>query len=147
MNDKSLSGSKYFIKNSVIKAERTITKKGGTISSGKIIAEQSFGFWTSLFEPHHYRLIGGVVIHIFPNKPTTANRSVIAQKLNRIREFRNRIYHNEPICFAGNNIDFSNAENILTEIYELLNWIDPDLAKYCDYFNNITSKIESVKDL
>ena len=83
------------------KAERTIRRKGGTISSGKVISEQSFGFWTSLFETHHYRLIGGVIIHCFPNKPNNVNRSVIAQKLNRIREFRNRVYHNEPICLTA----------------------------------------------
>ena len=147
MSDRSLRNSKFFLKNSIQKAERTIQRKGGTVTSGKVIAEQSFGFWTSLFEPHHYRLIGGSVIHTFPNKVASANRSTIAQKLNRIREFRNRVYHNEPICFSNNNVDFSNAEDILKELYELLNWIDPELIQYCDYFNNISSKIDSANKL
>ena len=147
MSDRSLRNSKFFLKNSIQKAEQTIQRKGGTVTSGKVIAEQSFGFWTSLFEPHHYRLIGGSVIHAFPNKVASANRSTIAQKLNRIREFRNRVYHNEPICFSNNNVDFSNAEDILKELYELLNWIDPELIQYCDYFNNISSKIDSANKL
>lgn len=147
MNDNSLRPSRFYLKNSVQKAENTIRRKKGTVSSGKVIAEQSFGFWTSLFEPHHYRLIGGVIIHCFPNKPNNVNRSYISQKLNRIREFRNRIYHNEPICFNGNNIDFSSAENIRDEIFEILMWIDPELASYSEYFNGINSKIQIVNNI
>ena len=112
MNHPSLAPGKYFLKNSIVNAEKTVKRMGGTVTLGKIIAEQSFGFWTSLFDKHHYRLIGGVVIHCFPNKPKDVNRNIINQKLNRIREFRNRVYHNEPICFNGNNIDFTNAVNI-----------------------------------
>lgn len=147
MFDPSLVGSRYFLRKSVQKAENTITRKGGTITAGKVIAEQSFGFWTSLFDTHHYRLIGGVIIHCFPNKPTTMNRSLINQKLNRIREFRNRVYHNEPICFSGSTIDFSNAILIKQEMYELLEWIDTDLSEYVDYFNGIDKKISAINNL
>jgi hypothetical protein len=147
MNDNSLKTSKFFLKNAIEKAERTIRRKGGVISSGKVIAEQSFGFWTSLFETHHYRLIGGVVIHCFPNKPNNVNRSIISQKLNRIREFRNRVYHNEPICFDGQNIDFRGAEYIRDEIFEMLTWIDPDLSAYVEYFDGVQSKISQVNNV
>ena len=147
MNDSSLRGSRFFLKNSVSKAERTIRRKGGTVTAGKVIAEQSFGFWTSLFDTHHYRLIGGVVIHAFPNKPSHINRNQLNQKLNRVREFRNRIYHNEPICFNGTTIDFTNATNIKNEIYELLEWIDIDLTTYVDYFNGIDAKINAINNL
>ncbi len=120
MSDPSLSSSRFFLKNSVNKAEQTIRRKGGTVTPGKVIAEQSLGYWTSLFEAHHYRLIGGVVIHCFPHKPAHINRNLLNQKLNNIREFRNRIYHNEPICFNGNTVDFTEAIIIEREIYELL---------------------------
>ncbi len=80
MNDPSLRSSRFFLKNSVIKAERGITRKGRVVTSGKVIAEQSFGFWTSLFDTHHYRLIGGVVIRCFPNKPASVNRNILSQK-------------------------------------------------------------------
>lgn len=147
MNDNSLRKSKFFLKKSVEKAEETIRRKGSTITAGKVIAEQSFGFWTSLFDTHHYKLIKGVVIHAFPNKPNYINRNQLNQKLNRVREFRNRIYHNEPICFNGTTIDFTNATNIRNEIYELLEWIDSDLTTYVDYFNNIDTEINTVNNL
>lgn len=147
MSDSSLNASRFYLKNSVTNAERVIRRKGGVITSGKVIAEQSFGFWTSLFETHHYRLIGGVVIHCFPNKLPHVNRSILNQKLNRVREFRNRVYHNEPICFNGTSIDFAEATRIKNEIYELLEWIDVDLSSYVDYFNGIDSKINMINHL
>ena len=147
MNNHSLAASHFFLKNSINKAERSIRRKGGATTAGKIIAEQSLGFWTSLFDTHHYRLIGGVVIHCFPNKPSHINRNILNQKLNRIREFRNRIYHNEPICFNNQHIDFSDAINIKNEIYELLEWINADLTDYVEYFDNVDSKIDLVNKL
>lgn len=147
MNDASLTASRFFLKNSVVNAERIIRRKGGLVTAGKVVAEQSFGFWTSLFDTHHYRLIGGIVIHSFNNKPAGINRSILSQKLNRVREFRNRVYHNEPICFNGNAIDFTYAENIKDEIYELLSWIDNDLTNYVEYFDAIENKINIAKSI
>lgn len=120
MNDPSLASSRYYLKKSVTKAERAIRRKGGTITAGKVIAEQSLGFWTSLFDTHHYRLIGGSVIQGFPNKPPHMNRNQVNQKLNDVREFRNRVYHNEPICFSNDEIDFTEAIMIRQTIHELL---------------------------
>ena len=141
MSDPSLRQSRFWLKQCVQSAETSIVRKGSVVTSGKIIAEQTFGFWTSLFEPHHYRLIGGSAIHCFAYKPNNVNRSNIAVKLNAIREFRNRIYHNEPICFNNGAIDFSLTQNIKSTIYELLQWIDPDLKEYVEYFDNIDAKI------
>lgn len=144
MNDNSLKKSNFFLKRRVKRAKRTIKRKGGTITPGKVIAEQSFGFWTSLFDKHHYRLIGGVVIQAFENKPSKVNRSILSQQLNRVRRFRNRIYHNEPICFDGNSISFGEATQIKNNIFELLKWIDPDLTDYIGYFDSIDNKIKMI---
>ena len=147
MSDHSLSRSKFYLKKSVSNAEQSIIRKGGIVTAGKILAEQSFGFWTSFFEPHHYRLVGGVVIHCFPNKPANINRSILSQKLDRIREFRNRIYHNEPICFNNNSIDFAYASAIKNELYQLLYWIDNDLPTYVKTFDSIDSRINSANNI
>lgn len=145
MNDTTLRRSGYYLKSQVQKAERKIRQRRSTITTGKVIAEQSLGFWTTLFEPHHYRLVGGSVISCFPNKPTTINRSAISVKLQNIRDFRNRVYHNEPICFSGNNIDFNKAENIKKNISDLLVWIDVDAKKYMDRFDSIDRRIATGK--
>lgn len=147
MSDNSLQGTKFFLKESVTKAERMIRKRGGHVTSGKIIAEQPLGFWNSLFEPHHYRLVGGSVIKCFAGKPSHIQRKDISYLLNEIRIFRNRIYHNEPVCFKGNIIDFTNAWQIRDYIYQLLNWIDPNLPAYVQYFDSVPEKIHQANHI
>jgi hypothetical protein len=147
MSDTSLKKSGYFLKGRVKKAERVIRRREGTVTPGRVIAEQSFSFWTSLFDKYHYKLIGGVVIKSFDNKPARVNRNVLSKKLNEIREFRNRIYHNEPICFNDSTIDFEKAIQVKDDIYELLEWVDQDLKQYVEYFDTITSKINTANNI
>ena len=135
----STLGDKFFLKNEVIKAERKFRR--GTATAGKVISEQAFGFWTSLFEPKHYHLLSGSIIHCFPNKPASIDRVDIYKMLNDIREFRNRVYHNENICFDNTNIDFSKAKSIKEDIYKLLEWIDIDLKNYVLEFDSIDIEI------
>ncbi|MCL1943527.1 MAG: hypothetical protein FWF54_08310 [Candidatus Azobacteroides sp.] len=145
MNDVSLLKSVFYLKNSVIAAENKMTKKGIAVSPGKVLAEQSFGFWVSLFENAHYKLLGGSVIHVFPHKPKYINRKAVFLLLSRIRDFRNRIYHNEPICFNGSSVDFSYASQIKQDLIEMLGWINPEIQNYVAHFDNIDSKIAGFK--
>ena len=147
MNDHTLglrSGSGFYLKKQVEKAEKKLGRK---ITTGKVIAEQTLGFWTTLFEKNHYGLIAGSVIHCFPHKPTSVNRHKIRLKLQSIRGFRNRVYHNEPICFNGSNIDFSTAENVKNDIYELLAWIDVNAKLYVEDFDVIDGEITEGKKI
>ncbi len=134
-------GSGFYFKKQVEKAEAKLRLRRGPITTGKIIAEQSLGFWTALFEPRHYGLIGGSVIHCFPHKPRAIGRNAISVKLQNIRDFRNRVYHNEPVCFNRNNIDFSAAENVKEDIHKLLTWIDISAKLYVNDFDIIDGKI------
>lgn len=61
MNTSLLAQSNYFLKTNVIKAENNIRKFGRTVTSGKIVAEQTLSFWTSFFDGHHYRLLSGIL--------------------------------------------------------------------------------------
>ena len=141
MNDKSLFPN-FWIQKQVLNAEKNTR---GTITAGKIVSEQPFGFWTCLFEPRYYKLLNGYVIHCFPCKPSNVNRIYIANILREIREFRNRIYHNEAICFNNITIDFSHALKIKEDIYNLLEWMDPDLKEYTVKLNTIDETIAQSK--
>lgn len=147
MSDGSLGRSAFFLKTCVTKSELNIRRSGGVVNSGKIVAEQTLGFWTSLFDSHHYALLSGSPLGAFSNKPNVVNRFVVANKLRNIRAFRNRIYHNEPICFKGNSIDFSMANIIMNEVHDIISWIDPALLDYTKYFNNIDKKIAMSNNL
>lgn len=147
MRHPSLSRGNFSIKNQILKSENKMRRSGIIVTTSKLIAEQTFGFWTTFFDAPHFKLVRGCTLNAFPNKPTSVNRVIIEQKLYGIRTFRNRIYHNEPICFRGANVDFAEARTVLNDIYDLLNWINPDLKIYIEYFNNITKKIGQANHL
>lgn len=147
MSHQSLQRSRYYLRNQVQKVESQLRRRSSPISAGKVISEQSLGFWISLFEPHHYRLIRGSVIHCFPNKPSSANRSVIHTKMQAIREFRNRVYHNEPVCFHLNAINTTLAEDFKSNILELLEWMSSNAKALADDYDNIDAKIDIIRNI
>lgn len=147
MSDSTLSVSHFFLRNSIHKTEANLRRKRIPVTSGKIISDQNFGFWVSLFLSHHYSLLSGQIIHIFPHKPASETRASIYDKLDKIRNFRNRVNHCEPLCFNGNNIDCSESLNILNIIYDLLNWINPELSTYFQNMDNIRNKISQINNI
>ena len=74
---------------------------------------------------------------IFPNHGSQGiGRKEIFQKLNAIRQFRNRINHNEPICFVDNKFSYSEIQTIHQSIYELLKYIDERLIDFVESIDN-----------
>jgi hypothetical protein len=144
MGHSSLKNSKFFLRNCVQKTENNLIRRGIPITSGKIVSDQTFGFWLALFLSHHYTLVGGQPIHIFSNKPISENRASIYDKLDDIKKFRNRVNHCESLCFRGNKIDCSLALEIRTKLYNLIEWIDPNLISFFKSIDNIESKVKQI---
>ena len=144
MNNNSLRYSNFFLKRSVKKTEDKLIRRGIPITSGKIISDQTFGFWIALFLRHHYSLISGQPLHIFVGKPSRENRASIYSKLDDIRNFRNRVNHCEPLCFVGNNIDCIRVLDIRRKLYLLLKWIEPELIPFFDNIDNIQNKADNI---
>jgi len=147
MRDNSLRNSHFFLKTCVQKSESKLTQRGIPITNGKIISDQTFGFWISFFLSHHYSLVGGQPIHIFAHKPTLENRASIYDKLNEIKNFRNRVNHCEPICFTAHSIDCSYALNIRDKLYDLVKWIDPNLVPFFESIDNIQNKTDQIVNI
>ncbi len=131
-----------FLKREVIKAEKRLSKSKTPITSGKVIAEQTLGFWTDLFEVHNYRLLKGTCIQIFNSLPAGTGRKEVNDALNKIRRFRNRINYNEPICFKGSKVDFTEALEVYDSIINLLTWIDSELLKF---ITDLDTVIQTIK--
>ncbi|MFN0190240.1 MAG: Abi family protein [Bacteroidia bacterium] len=136
-----------FLKREINKAEKRLQKTRTPITSGKIIAEQSLGFWTDLFEVHHYRLLKGKPIQIFHSLQAGHGRKEVNEELDNVRRFRNRINHNEPICFNGNVVDFNEALKVHKSIVKLLTWIDPEIIKLIASLDKVEKTIENAKKL
>jgi len=148
-NPSKISKRNDFLKKEVMKAEQKLRMKlaiysSAKIDAGNIIAEQTFGFWTNFFEPHHYKILKGKPIQIFHNLPHGIGRKEILNNLNAIRQFRNRINHNEPICFVDNKFSYSEIEAIHQSIYELLNYIDDRIL---DFVKTIDKTEETLNHL
>lgn len=136
-----------FLRREITKAEKRLQKAKTPITSGKIVAEQSLGFWTDLFEIHHYRLLKGKPIQIFNSLPIGHGRKEISIELDKIRRFRNRINHNEPICFNGNSIDFTQSLDVYNSLTNLLTWIDPKIINLLSDIDNVKNTINRAKKL
>lgn len=136
-----------YLKTSVEKSERRLRRLRIPVTSGKIIADQNLGFWTDLFELSLYRILRGRPIQIFNHLPAGIGRTEVCDRLNKVRKFRNRINHNEPICFIGNNIDFNYAEDVYNSIIELVSWIDPELVDWIKNMDSVMIKINNAKKI
>ncbi|HKK10318.1 MAG TPA: hypothetical protein VJ939_05745, partial [Bacteroidales bacterium] len=66
------------------------------IATGRVIAELSFGFWTSLFDSRFEKTLWKNLRLAFPNCPKhIRQRKTMSSKFNGIRKLRNRIFHHE----------------------------------------------------
>lgn len=145
MRNPTLASSRFFLRTSVHNSEQKLIRRGIPITSGKIISDQTFGFWLAIFLPHHYALVAGQPIHVFSHKPSNEDRASIYSKLNQIKNFRNRVNHCEPLCFRGHAIDCNEALEIRTHLYDLVGWIDPELIPFFKSLDNIQNKINHIQ--
>ena len=62
----------------------------------------------------------------FPNLPKhERKRRVVSRPINKIRDFRNRVYHNEPISWWLDKV-----EETRLKIITVLGWLNDELPDY-----------------
>jgi hypothetical protein len=126
-----------FMRKQVAEAKDTANKFGARMTDGFIVAELSFGFWTSFFNNYYQR--SGLSFELlklaFPSCPKKLLAIKHQQKQwNAIRELRNRVFHHERI------IHWKDLKQQHEKLLEAINWISPELyelAKVLDRFNKI----------
>jgi hypothetical protein len=108
-------------------AKNKIAKTSKPITSGRVVAELHFGFWTSLFEDHYERntqFLPGGIKKVFPALVKSLhNRKDIKARLETIRQLRNRVFHHERI------IHWKDLPDQHAKIIETIGWISPELAE------------------
>jgi hypothetical protein len=122
---KMLCGAKYKLRNV------------SHINDGKIIAELNFGFWTKLLlstDNKYTNMWRTIFVDVFPNynivHSIDNDKVVIGDRIDKIRLFRNRIFHYEPI------FNYPNLEQIHDDIIEVLGWINKDMQKLSVIFDD-----------
>lgn len=116
-----------FLKREVERSERSLVSKKRNVTAGRVIAELNLGFWNSLYETHHYALLKGVPCQIFKSLPTGFGRKEVNERIQEIRQLRNRVSHNEPLCFKDRTFDMAYAKDMYGKISDFLSWINPEI--------------------
>jgi hypothetical protein len=125
-------------------AKAKILASHNQITTDKLVAELTLGFWTSLLNKQYAKDFWKPMMYAFPLiNNQLKHRDKIAFKLNQIRKFRNRIFHYEPIC---NNLTAlsTNHSNIL----EVLHWINADIVtwtKQIDRFDGLYKQVSILR--
>ncbi|WP_289067288.1 hypothetical protein [uncultured Alistipes sp.] len=133
-----LNGLNYYI----TEAQRHISKRGEIVNASKIVAELTFGFWVSLMNSQYEKILWHDLRRAFPYMPKVRRkRKNISAPLNNFRAFRNRVFHNEPICW---NKDY--IENIHQDILEVLGWINKEIPGWLAEFDTVNDVLKQISE-
>ena len=125
----------------ITQASKQIVGRHEQITTSKIIAELTLGFWVSLLNAEYERLLWKDLRRAFPYIPKKdRKRKNVSAPLNRFRAFRNRVFHNESICW-----NMKKVQEIHDELLLVLEWINMDLPEWLkeiDRFENVQEQIK-----
>lgn len=110
LRDSVLPGGRFDNKKSehmckVISKRYNSLMKDGEYSHSKLLSSLEFGIWKYMFADYQYKVTGQTLLSIFPHKPKSSaakqyDNTYIFNELNYINVLRNRIAHQEPLCFS-----------------------------------------------
>lgn len=136
-----------FFKEKIKKAEDKLKYRGATITHVKLLAELTFGFWVKFFDTGPIKILKGAPLLAFTNKPGV-KLARIHSHLNAIVALRNRISHNEPICFdRTGKLCLDTLRQYHFDIEDALRWLDSDLGKWAatlDFYKPVVIRISSL---
>lgn len=121
-------------------AVKKVGIEGEIFIPDKLVAELTFGFWSSIFNRVDAKHFWKPLQYVFPNIEQGVKRDKLALKVDHIRKFRNRIFHYEPIC-NDLIILMKNYHNIL----DVLIWMDADMAAWTSNFSSFKELYNKAK--
>lgn len=105
-------------------AKARIGKRGQAVVTGQIVAGLSFGFWVSMLDARYNPAVWSHALKTgFPDLPAKKSRSDLQKSSRHIANFRNRIWHHEPIFKANITEEYSRC-------MEMLMWLCPHKQKW-----------------
>lgn len=121
----------------VAQAKTKILQSNKPITSDQIVSELSMGFWVGLFNAAYehplWRKYNKLMSQTIPRASKhQRTRDNLSRRLNPIRELRNRVFHHESIW------DQRDLDQVHTTIYEVLKWLNPDMAQLLSAVDRFT---------
>ena len=112
-------------------AKATVSKSRKPLTSSRVVAELSFGFWVTLLSgKYHNTLWTPALYQAFPHVPPGVPRKHVHQPLDYLRLLRNRIAHHEPIFRRHLQKDYE-------RILELIGWMSLEKAAWVAHHNTV----------
>ena len=106
-----------------VKGDLEIRRK--PLTPGYLIAELSFGFWTSLVDVRYDKLWPKIIKEVVPAMPNAIRtRSEISKRMNSVRLLRNAVSHHHSIWH------WKDLEQRHATIHTLLDWIEPAFGAF-----------------
>jgi len=129
----SLIGSKG--KGIVLRASKKLSKEG-VVTSGRMIAELTFGFWVRMLRAENVPELWTPLHTYFADLPATVSYDEFYSRCDEVAKFRNRIFHHEPII----------QRDILREygtILELTKWISSDKGEWIQQYSRVAAVVRT----
>lgn len=124
------------------RAKINLRKSKTPLSRDTLIAEMSFGFWTTLLDVRYERALWQKLLgKLFRQMPKSERtRKKLSGRFNRIRKLRNRIFHH------GRIIHWKNLPQQHLEIIESIGWINPELREMAEALDTFQKTYEEGLD-
>lgn len=112
-------------KQQIGKAKAALRKDRKPETRDYLIAELSFGFWTSLLDRRYERALWQTLLkNTFQEMPKAERtRKTLCARFNEIRKLRNRVFHH------GRIIHWKNLSQQHRDIIEAIGWISPEIRE------------------
>lgn len=109
--------------------------KGAALTTDHIVSSLPFGFWAHLLTKNFDHLLWkGGISHAFPHAPSGTTRFDLHNRVEKIREWRNRIAHHNAIFDKKPTAEYQN-------ILSFISWIDPNIFWITKEISQITRVI------
>lgn len=113
----------------VAKARYHLLKRKKEVTQGRVIAELSFGFWTSLLDKRYTTLWHNkdFIRSVFPYlSKRNRNREYLSRQFNLVRRLRNRVFHYEAIWHH------SDLKEKYLLVLDMISWMEPEILSLID---------------
>lgn len=105
----------------VLRARDERVRRKGQVTHGCMTAELTLGFWSKMFMPKYGPALWSPLSSAFPHLPSSIELAQLEARATQIADFRNRVFHHEPIFQRNISQDYADA-------LELLEWLAPRTA-------------------
>lgn len=129
------------LKGNINTAKNRISSRNESITVNKVIAELSLGFWVRLLNAEYELILWKPLRKAFPFlEKSQRQRNNVSAPVNKIRNFRNRVFHHEPISW-----NLYKLEEIHNTILEVMKWLNKDLPKIAKEFDRVSELIKKAR--